>query len=50
MIHHDIKGRRVCTSREQNLEWIQGGNSIMSNGRNVGGVSWVRGPEGGEDL
>jgi len=50
MIHHDIEGRRVCTSRKQNLEQIRGGNGTMSNGRNVSGVSWVRGHEGGEDL
>jgi len=50
MIHHDIEGRRVCTSSEQNLEWIWGGNSIVSNGGSIGGVSRVRGHERGEDL
>jgi len=50
MIHHDIERRRVRTSREQNLEQIQGENRTRSNSGNVGGVSWVRGPKGGEDL
>jgi len=50
MIHHDIKGRRVHTSREQNLEQIWGGNGTMSNCESIGGVSWVRGHEKGEDL
>ena len=49
-IHHDIKRKRACTSREQNLEQTQGGNGTMPSGGNVGGASWVRGLEGGEDL
>ena len=49
-VHYNIEGRRVRTSSEQNLEWIWGGNSTMSNGRSVGGVNQVRGHEGGEDL
>ena len=49
-IHHDIEGRRVCTSSKQNLEWIWDGNGTVSNGRSIGGVSRVRGHKGGEDL
>jgi len=50
MIHYNIERRRVHTSREQNLERTQGGNGTMPSGGNIGGVSWVKGPEGGKDL